>query len=995
MKKTIKAAASGFLTSIFIFMNMASAIAAPNAEATLWKSFVPGENGVDGAYIQRLGHTPDGTPYMVFVQSYSPSVGPAETHWASADTEGSHWLEITFSAEKTINRINLYFFENNTNKYPWESFTISYKKDGEWQPLLTKEGNTDMIMRYSFCGVGTTAVRVDITDPSTAGTDKYARLREIEIFDDTGKNVACYANGGAITADSRANSNRSPEYAIDGYSQPELGYWSPAAKTAAPHWLMVDMGEVKEFNEIKIAELDDTTEGKQSGFVDYQLQYNAGTNANPVWVDVAKVTGNLRASAFASFDTVSARQVRIYITKTRSGDVPKITGFRVYNRAVSNENIAADAKLYASSHNKAMGGLVNFGNIENFSQQISCISAYDLSGNLLWQKGTPSVGNRTIGSDLPIQIYDIDNDGEEEIITVYNDRLQILSYNGEIEKEVSLYLQADSLMPLNVRGTETKQDILVKDRYKEIAVYDNNLNLLWSRYQTNTAEDNYSDLYGHFPYPCDVDNDGKDEILAGAVLLDDDGTLLHRYITDGTFVNPKGETHIEIAEHSDGMKIADIDPEHEGLEMVSAYSSAGTMFMDTSGNRLTTDTTVGHAQKIVVGQFAPTVPGLEVFTSTKPSVTDGYQLYLNRGNGAKLWENPIDYGKTAKVIQMDPSSFIKAGSGQEHLLIAYAGGIFDNEYNCAVALPSGSVKRFGYSVNIGGDDREELLMWNEGKVQIWTNTAAVPDGGKNIARDATISVDSTFDENYNVSALNDGYREGSVWKSADAEGEHCITVDFGSQKTFDELWIYGYSNSSETYFPQNFKIQYNSGSVSAPVWTTIHNVVNNQKGSAAYTFDAVTAQQVRILITDPTTALTDIDNAARICEIEIYEALTDGFTAVSGIEADNTLTFDSVRVIDGVQLDFEGTVKDFSLEYLNNGVWTELASALCNTKSQCKYAFSPVSASAIRAVVTDGDGSVSISAREYSGYEYENVVNELIVNPTKSGNTGSYRWTNY
>ena len=176
-------------------------------------------------------------------------------------------------------------------------------------------------------------------------------------------------------------------------------------------------------------------------------------------------------------------------------------------------------------------------------------------------------------------------------------------------------------MPINVRGNATKQDILVKDRYKEVAVFDNNLNLLWSRYQSKTDKDNYRDLYGHFPYPCDVDNDGRDEVLVGAVLLDDDGTLMHRYITDGTFVNPKGETHTEIAEHSDGMKIADIDPEHEGLEMVSAYSSAGTMFMDTKGNRLTTDTTVGHAQKIVVGQFAPAVPGLEVFTSTKVSTT--------------------------------------------------------------------------------------------------------------------------------------------------------------------------------------------------------------------------------------------------------------------------------------------------------------------------------------------------------------------------------------
>ncbi len=992
MKKYYKAAASFLLAVMFTLTAAQLSFAAPNLNAVLWREFTPGN---DGAYIQRLGHKPDGTPYMVFAQLNNTGHGPSDTHWSSNNTTTEHWLEITFSGEKTFDRINLYFFENDVNKYPWESFTISYWKDNEWKTFIKKEKNAEMMLRYSFCGVTSQKVRIDITKPSIHSNDKYARLREIEIFDDTGKNIAASNAGATIAADSTVSSKRAASCAIDGYAFPELGYWSPAAKTAPPHWIVLDFGEEKQFDEIKVVEVDDVSyDGKEAGFEDYQLQYNAGTYAEPNWVDVAKVTGNKRSSAHACFESVTARQVRMYITKTRSGDSIKIAGFRVYNRAAGSENIAENAIVSVSSQDKALGGLSKFVLSNGSTQQITCLTAYDLEGNKLWQKGTPKSNNRTIGSDLPIQIFDIDNDGEEEIITVYNDSLQVLSYDGTVEKEVSCYLQADCLMPVNVSGNETMQDILVKDRYKEVAVYDKDLNLLWSRYQTNTAEDNYRDLYGHFPYPCDIDNDGKDEILVGAVLLDDDGSLLHRYVTNGTFISASdGKTHYEIAEHSDGMKIADLDPENEGLEMVSAYSSAGTMFMDTQGNRLVTDTTVGHAQKVVVGEFAPTVPGLEVFTSTKPSPTN-YQLYLNRGNGEKLWNSPISYGSSSGVIQMDPSFFVKAGSGQEHLLISKGKGLFDSDYKNIVTL-NNVLTRFGYSVNIGGDEREELLFWNEGAVQIWTNTAAVPDGGKNIARDAQISVDSTYDNNYSAAALNDGNRNGSVWKSLDAGGgRHYITVDFGAAKTFDELWLYGYSDETDTYLPKNFKIQYNSGTTESPAWVTIHDVTNNQKKAAAFTFNPVTAQQVRIYITNPTTALNNVDNAARIFEIEIYEALTE-FSPVSGESAENSITFNSAKRIDGAQLDFSGEVKDFKLQYLSGGEWKDILSTLCNSAATQKYAFSPVETSALRVVVTDGSGSAQISAREYSGYSYTDVVNEVIVNPTKSGNTGSYRWTNY
>ena len=173
---------------------------------------------------------------------------------------------------------------------------------------------------------------------------------------------------------------------------------------------------------------------------------------------------------------------------------------------------------------------------------------------------------------------------------------------------------------------------------------------------------------------------------------------------------------------------------------------------------------------------------------------------------------------------------------------------------------------------------------------------------------------------------------------------------------------------------------------------------------AAFTFEPVTAQQVRILITDPTTAVEHMDSVARVCEVEIYEALSGVFQSVEGsaglVDGSTAITFGESKVIDGVSLKFEGEVTGYQLQY-NSGtvdapVWTVLENVVLNTISTNNYAFTPVSTDALRVVVTEGTGTVqTISVREWSGYDYQEIENELIINPTKSGNTGSYKWTQY
>jgi len=1008
----------------------------PNAATTLYSEFVPAhEDGtVYSGVIGRVGHTEDGTPYLVFAQQDRTKPGvvvknPTNTEiqnnsWTSANVEPTaekpHFIEVTLGKEETINRIEIYHYSDNNINYVWNKFTLSYWDGATWQVIETVTDNTDAETVHTFDAIKTTKIRADITGPGYkynwskgpegGSYENYARLNAIEIYNEAGENVALTSKGASAIADSVLK-GRKADNAIDGNKviiyKNTIEYqeeWKPAT-TEGPHWLIVDLGEPKAFNEIHVNSVD-PTDGNRSWFMEYALQYNAGTIETPEWVTLSSDNQNMDFDVSAAFETVTAQQVRFLVTKTNEDNtkLPRINSFTIYNRTPENpgENLAADATVTASSHAETLNGTITSSfapqmAVSNYmSQYITCLTAVTLDGKVLWQKGTPVSDGYTAGSDLPIQVYDIDQDGIEEIITVYNDCIQVFAPNGELEGWSHCEnLNADAIIICNVTGKEYKSDIIVKDRYREIVTFEyignGQFKEVW-RFGENTSRDTYEDrqMVGHFPAAYDIDGDGKDEIMTGNTMLDHDGTIfVHE---DGKLANYIIGT-TELVQHADGIKVGDFDPDQEGNEVLLAHSLNGNIFVNAKGERYCFDLAMGHSQKIVVGEFAPTIRGLESYTTIKEATA----LYLQKANGQRIWPSAVSY-TIGGVIQTDPSSFIMAGSGQEYLLANRLHTVIDAYNNPIVTLPDNS-PRFGWSVNVCGDEREELVLWSNTLVQVWTNTAAVPDGGKNLVADATIITDSTASGS-SADYLKDGNRVESMWVSEDGPEDHYIIVDFGAVKTFDELWLYGYEDAEETYYLDYFKIQYNVGSAKNPQWIDIHDVKANMRKEAAFTFDPVTAQQVRILITDPTTAVENMDSTARVCEIEIYEALTGVFSAVEGnteaVDGTTVINFGSEKKIDAVSLSFAGATTGYQLQYKSGNEWVDLADVVLNTTSVNNYAFTPVSTDALRVVITEGEvAEVSINAREWSGYDYQAIENELIINPTKSGNTGSYKWTQY
>ncbi|HCA70891.1 MAG TPA: hypothetical protein DEP17_11135, partial [Lachnospiraceae bacterium] len=138
--------------------------------------------------------------------------------------------------------------------------------------------------------------------------------------------------------------------------------------------------------------------------------------------------------------------------------------------------------------------------------QVTCVTAYRLDGEQMWQAGTPAENPGKFGSDFPAQIYDIDGDGQLEVLCIMNQRFFILEgSSGRVKKEFELPAEDahDCIIIANLTGKERAENILLKNRYTRMWAMDKDFQLLW------THEGNL----GHYPWACDTNGDGYDEVM--------------------------------------------------------------------------------------------------------------------------------------------------------------------------------------------------------------------------------------------------------------------------------------------------------------------------------------------------------------------------------------------------------------------------------------------------------------------------------------------------
>lgn len=336
--------------------------------------------------------------------------------------------------------------------------------------------------------------------------------------------------------------------------------------------------------------------------------------------------------------------------------------------------------------------------------QISCLTAIDLDGNVLWQLGEANPQHAFLTADLPFQVYDINGDGRDEVIIARDFKIMILDgTTGKVLKwahtprmERSGYpfdrLNVDAIRLCDFSGKGRPSDILIKDRYTKVWAYNCDLELLW----TYDAPVNT----GHFAYTRDVNGDGREEMFIGYDLVSADGQRIWSLPV--------------LTDHTDEIVIGRIDPEKEDLIGIVS-GSEGFMLADLQGNLLVKQI-IGHAQRISVGNYRPELPGLEICVSTYWG-NQGI-IYLYDCHGQLLWSD--EPGCNGNVIT--PVNW--RGDGQELILLngnPSRGGLIDGYNRKVVIFPDdGHPDLCAEVIDLTGDCRDEIVLWNEKRMYIYT-----------------------------------------------------------------------------------------------------------------------------------------------------------------------------------------------------------------------------------------------------------------------------------
>jgi rhamnogalacturonan endolyase len=343
---------------------------------------------------------------------------------------------------------------------------------------------------------------------------------------------------------------------------------------------------------------------------------------------------------------------------------------------------------------------------DNFVQ-ISCLTAVNLDGRVLWQIGPPNPANGLLTSDTPFQIHDIDGDGRNEVVLAKDFQLQVLEgATGKMRQWVWMppalpdnrkkpytLTNGDSIAFLNFSGHSDRREILVKDRYSNFWIFNSGLKPLWQG----------AGQTGHFPFPYDADGDSRDELLIGYALWDHDG-------------RPLWSRDQELKDHADGIAIGNFSGDPNAEPRVYAWGSdEGFLMFDRKGTILK-HVRIGHAQTACVGKFLTDRAGLQLMNINFWKNPGIVSLFDADGNLLAQAE-PIHSGSPMLPVNW-------RGDGQEFVLLSgniREGGLIDGQFRRVVMFPDdGHPDLYAYVINLTGDARDEIVLCDQDRVWIYT-----------------------------------------------------------------------------------------------------------------------------------------------------------------------------------------------------------------------------------------------------------------------------------
>ena len=381
------------------------------------------------------------------------------------------------------------------------------------------------------------------------------------------------------------------------------------------------------------------------------------------------------------------------------------------------------------------------------SRAITCLTATTIFGNLIWQEGTPSRDNGRIYSDLPVQIYDWDTDGRNEVLYVrqavyvdppydgksvrerasrYEGQARMVVLDGQTGKEKAAFdLPApadDSFLFADLTGAGRRQDLVVKDRYWNMWGVAHQGQVLW----------HWEGATGHFPAIADVDGDGKDEVFVGLALIDHDGKVLFQKDAKGA--------------HQDAAYIVRAPDSTWRL----LFGNSGIHCLAVDGTELWSHP-LGEAQHVVAGRFRADSAQLIQLTveaglalqfavvdrTPEPHRRDENAwsiLYMYDLDGKELWHDQQEKGAWAiAIVPVDwfgpgePLGVMVYGHGKGRPAVIYNGAgkmvdVFPMVFTAAQNETDRQGDFYGLVADVWGDGRDEVILFGARGACIYANS---------------------------------------------------------------------------------------------------------------------------------------------------------------------------------------------------------------------------------------------------------------------------------
>lgn len=316
-----------------------------------------------------------------------------------------------------------------------------------------------------------------------------------------------------------------------------------------------------------------------------------------------------------------------------------------------------------------------------FSRQVAAITAYSPDGELLWQIGNPENDEKKADDDLPIQIYDIDKDGKNEVIAVVSGNLLVLDgKTSEVKKQIPLPDPniGGTILIADLEGTGYAQNIILKNKFSHIWALDVHLNVIWD------AEGNI----GLSPVAYDINGDNREEIIAGYNVFSADGELLWK---------------IECPGHAVSCAVDCLYQSNEPVviiygSVIRAYTKDGEFLWEIPEK----------AENIAIGKFRDNIDTPDILILDNMSLFDCHGAFLYQKNETIYLSTPVSgFDDTGK-------NYI-AGHKQEDICTT----LYDGYMRGVYTLPT-----FGNIAccDILGDGKAQVLIYNDETLDIYSES---------------------------------------------------------------------------------------------------------------------------------------------------------------------------------------------------------------------------------------------------------------------------------